>query len=119
MASRDSILLRLEMMPVLTTFDCSGAGIGGLTLAGITSSICLRSHFFKKKNIFAYSKQKLVALSRYPDIEVQIFEAAEKLAEVGAGLGLFPRKCFNSLIILINRKKPPKVNTTFFFGVIN
>jgi len=42
-----------------------GAGIGGLTLA--------------------------VALSRYPDIEVQIFEAAEKLAEIGAGLGLFSR----------------------------
>jgi len=42
-----------------------GAGIGGLTLA--------------------------VALSRYPDIEVQLFEAAEKIAEIGAGLGLFPR----------------------------
>jgi len=42
-----------------------GAGIGGLTLA--------------------------VGLSRYPDIEVQIFEAAEKLAEIGAGIGLFSR----------------------------
>ncbi|KAF8202568.1 hypothetical protein BJ912DRAFT_872417 [Pholiota molesta] len=42
-----------------------GAGIGGLTLA--------------------------VALSRYPNIEVEIFEAAEKLAEIGAGIGLFPR----------------------------
>jgi len=42
-----------------------GAGIGGLTTA--------------------------VALSRYPDIEVEIFEGAAKLAEVGAGIGLFPR----------------------------
>ncbi|KDR80975.1 hypothetical protein GALMADRAFT_1117498 [Galerina marginata CBS 339.88] len=42
-----------------------GAGIGGLTTA--------------------------VALSRYPDIEVEIYEAAEKLAEVGAGIGLFGR----------------------------
>ena len=73
---------------------------------------------FKKKNFFVYSKQKIVALSRYPDIEVQIFEAAEKLAEVGAGLGLFPRKCFKLLIILI-KKKPPKVNTPLFLCVIN
>ncbi|KAF8961501.1 hypothetical protein BDZ97DRAFT_1664184 [Flammula alnicola] len=42
-----------------------GAGIGGLTTA--------------------------VALSRYPDIEVEIFEGAEKIAELGAGIGLFPR----------------------------
>jgi len=35
---------------------------------------------------------KIVALSRYPDIEVDIFEAAEKLAEIGAGIGLFSRK---------------------------
>ena len=33
-----------------------------------------------------------VALSRYPDIEVEIFEGAEKLAELGAGIGLFPRR---------------------------
>lgn len=43
----------------------SGAGIGGLTLA--------------------------VALARSPDIEVVIYEAAEKLAEIGAGIGLFSR----------------------------
>ncbi|KAJ7085016.1 hypothetical protein C8R43DRAFT_1051651 [Mycena crocata] len=42
-----------------------GAGIGGLTLA--------------------------VALSQYPDIEVEIYEAATTLAEVGAGIGIFPR----------------------------
>lgn len=42
-----------------------GAGIGGLILA--------------------------VALSRYPDIEVIVYEAASKLAEVGAGVGIFPR----------------------------
>ncbi|KAF8159235.1 salicylate hydroxylase [Crassisporium funariophilum] len=42
-----------------------GAGIGGLITA--------------------------VALSRYPDIEVEIFEGAEKLAELGAGIGLFSR----------------------------
>ncbi|KAF9454477.1 FAD/NAD(P)-binding domain-containing protein [Macrolepiota fuliginosa MF-IS2] len=42
-----------------------GAGIGGLVLA--------------------------VALSKYPDIEVTVYEAASKLAEVGAGVGIFPR----------------------------
>ncbi|KAF8880242.1 salicylate hydroxylase [Gymnopilus junonius] len=43
----------------------SGAGIAGLTTA--------------------------VGLSKYQDIEVEIFEAAEKLAEVGAGIGVFGR----------------------------
>ncbi|TEB28869.1 salicylate hydroxylase [Coprinellus micaceus] len=42
-----------------------GAGIGGLTLA--------------------------VALARYPDIEVVIYEGAQKLGEIGAGIGLFSR----------------------------
>ncbi|KAJ7509595.1 hypothetical protein B0H11DRAFT_1960233 [Mycena galericulata] len=42
-----------------------GAGIGGLTLA--------------------------LALSRYPDIDVDVYEAASALAEVGAGIGIFPR----------------------------
>ncbi|THU98077.1 salicylate hydroxylase [Dendrothele bispora CBS 962.96] len=42
-----------------------GAGIAGLTCA--------------------------LALSRHPDIEIDIFESAGKLAEVGAGIGLFPR----------------------------
>ncbi|KAF5349393.1 hypothetical protein D9758_015518 [Tetrapyrgos nigripes] len=42
-----------------------GAGIAGLTCA--------------------------LALSEYPDIEIDVFESAGKLAEVGAGIGLFPR----------------------------
>ncbi|RXW17572.1 hypothetical protein EST38_g8284 [Candolleomyces aberdarensis] len=42
-----------------------GAGIGGLTAA--------------------------LALSRSPDIEVQVYEGAQKLAELGAGIGLFSR----------------------------
>ncbi|KAJ8082777.1 hypothetical protein PM082_008633 [Marasmius tenuissimus] len=42
-----------------------GAGIGGLTCA--------------------------LALSKYPDLEIDIYESASKLAEVGAGIGLFPR----------------------------
>ncbi|KIJ98994.1 hypothetical protein K443DRAFT_189327 [Laccaria amethystina LaAM-08-1] len=45
-----------------------GAGIGGLTTA--------------------------VTLSRFPDIEVEIFESAQQLAELGAGIGLFPRMSF-------------------------
>ncbi|TFK64958.1 FAD/NAD(P)-binding domain-containing protein [Pluteus cervinus] len=42
-----------------------GAGIGGLTTA--------------------------VALSKCPEIEVEVFEAASQLGEVGAGVGIFPR----------------------------
>ncbi|KAK7024836.1 salicylate hydroxylase [Favolaschia claudopus] len=42
-----------------------GAGIGGLTLA--------------------------VALAQYPDIDIELYEAANSLTELGAGIGLFPR----------------------------
>ncbi|KAF9225008.1 FAD/NAD(P)-binding domain-containing protein [Gyrodon lividus] len=42
-----------------------GGGVGGLTLA--------------------------VALSKYPDIQVEVFEAAKNFTEVGAGVGLWPR----------------------------
>ncbi|KIJ16517.1 hypothetical protein PAXINDRAFT_98958 [Paxillus involutus ATCC 200175] len=42
-----------------------GGGVGGLTLA--------------------------VALSKYPDIQVELFEAAKSFTEVGAGIGLWPR----------------------------
>ncbi|KAE9402060.1 FAD/NAD(P)-binding domain-containing protein [Gymnopus androsaceus JB14] len=42
-----------------------GAGIGGLTLA--------------------------LALSRFPNIDVSIYESAQALAEIGAGIGVFPR----------------------------
>lgn len=43
----------------------SGGGVGGLTLA--------------------------VALSKYPDIDVEVFEAARQFTEIGAGLGIWPR----------------------------
>ncbi|KAF8452743.1 salicylate hydroxylase [Boletus edulis BED1] len=42
-----------------------GGGVGGLTLA--------------------------VALSKYPDVEVEVFEAAKQFTEVGAGVGIWPR----------------------------
>ncbi|KAJ4490652.1 hypothetical protein J3R30DRAFT_3751372 [Lentinula aciculospora] len=42
-----------------------GAGIGGLTFA--------------------------LALSRFPDIDINIYEGARALTEVGAGIGIFPR----------------------------
>jgi salicylate hydroxylase len=42
--------------------------------------------------LFTNSWKYAVALSQYPDIEVEIFEGSHKLAEVGAGIGLFPRK---------------------------
>lgn len=32
-----------------------------------------------------------VALSKYPDIDVDIYEAAPKFSEVGAGIGVWPR----------------------------
>lgn len=32
-----------------------------------------------------------MALSQYPDIDVEIYESAAMLAEVGAGVGIFPR----------------------------
>ena len=43
----------------------SGAGIGGLVLA--------------------------VALMQYPNIDVEIFEGASRIGEVGAGIGVWPR----------------------------
>ena len=43
----------------------SGGGVGGLTLA--------------------------VALSKYPDIEVEVFEAARQFSEIGAGVGIWRR----------------------------
>ena len=45
-------------------FD-SGGGIGGLLLA--------------------------VSLSKYPDIQVDVYEAAKVFSEVGTGIGLWPR----------------------------
>lgn len=33
-----------------------------------------------------------VALSEFPDIEVEVYEAATQFAEVGAGIGIFPRE---------------------------
>lgn len=51
---------------------CSGAGIGGLTLA--------------------------LALSRFPNIDVSIYESAQALAEIGAGIGVFPSE-FNLFIL--------------------
>ncbi|KAJ3576558.1 hypothetical protein NP233_g350 [Leucocoprinus birnbaumii] len=55
---------RSSTTPRLRVGIC-GAGVGGLVLA--------------------------VALSRYPDIEVTIYEATSKLTELGAGVGIFPR----------------------------
>ncbi|KAG6810474.1 hypothetical protein H0H92_011709 [Tricholoma furcatifolium] len=61
-----------------------GAGIGGLTAAGDVV------RYFPLRFTLTYLNT-LVALSAYPDIEVEIYEAATKLTEVGAGIGLFPR----------------------------
>jgi salicylate hydroxylase len=44
----------------------SGGGVGGLTCA--------------------------LALSKYPDIDVVVYEAAAKFEELGAGIGLWPRE---------------------------
>jgi len=62
------LFLSLTSCSLIDECLSSGAGIGGLTLA--------------------------VALMRFPDIEVEIFEGASRLAEVGAGIGLFPRAFF-------------------------
>lgn len=53
----------LQFPPQLTIH--SGGGVGGLTLA--------------------------VALSKAPNIEVDIYEAASEFAEIGAGVGVWPR----------------------------
>ena len=50
----------------------------------------------------------IAAFSQYSDIEVEIFEGAEKLAEVGAGIGLFPReRCYGSFIVLLSVTMKP------------
>lgn len=65
-------LTRLSpLLPNLRTFTnvyspiCSGGGVGGLVLA--------------------------VALSAHPDIQVDVYEAAHQFAEIGAGIGMWPR----------------------------
>ncbi|KNZ76479.1 Salicylate hydroxylase, partial [Termitomyces sp. J132] len=47
------------------TVACSGGGVGGLTFA--------------------------VAMSRYSDVEVEIFESASQFSPIGAGIGIWPR----------------------------
>lgn len=46
-----------------------------------------------------------VALSKYPDIEVEVFEAARQFTEVGAGIGIWPRgfKVQIFLLTLVDR----------------
>jgi 2-polyprenyl-6-methoxyphenol hydroxylase-like FAD-dependent oxidoreductase len=46
----------------------SGGGIGGLTLA--------------------------VALSKYPDVEVNVYEQSKELTQIGAGIGFFRRALY-------------------------
>ncbi|KAI0923676.1 hypothetical protein AcW1_006568 [Taiwanofungus camphoratus] len=57
-------LINSIMSPKFTVAICGG-GVGGLACA--------------------------VALSRYEDIQIDIYEAAEKFAEIGAGIGMWPR----------------------------
>jgi len=54
----------LGMTRKFTVAICGG-GVGGLTCA--------------------------VALSRYADIQVDVYESASKFAEIGAGIGMWPR----------------------------
>jgi len=57
-----SIRKELDYSP---EFLCSGGGIGGLCLA--------------------------VALSRYPDIQLDVYEAAEQFKEIGAGVMIWAK----------------------------
>lgn len=41
-----------------------------------------------------------MALSKYPDIDVEVYESADKFGEVGAGIGLFSR--MSSIILLFS-----------------
>lgn len=63
--SRTSCPILHPSVTMLTVRTCSGAGIGGLTCA--------------------------IALAKFPDIEIVLYEAASQLCEVGAGVGIFPR----------------------------
>lgn len=54
----------------------SGAGVGGLTAA--------------------------LALSKYEDIAVDLYESASQLAEIGAGIGVFGRACTPSLFVKVS-----------------
>ncbi|KIK96086.1 hypothetical protein PAXRUDRAFT_139274 [Paxillus rubicundulus Ve08.2h10] len=57
--------MAIEMTSPKFKVAICGGGVGGLTLA--------------------------VALSKYPDIQVEVFEAAKSFTELGAGIGLWPR----------------------------
>jgi hypothetical protein len=59
-----------------------------LTLAGRLQLLATNPYFSK------VCLSKIVALSKYPDIHIEIFEAANKLAEIGAGIGFFSREVF-------------------------
>ena len=41
---------------------------------------------------FETSNKISVALSEYPHIDVEVYEGASQLGEIGAGFGLFPRE---------------------------
>lgn len=62
----DHCASRLIVSLAISNHMYSGAGIGGLTCA--------------------------VALSKYPDIQVDVYEAATKFGEIGAGVAVFPRE---------------------------
>lgn len=58
-------MVTFHVPSIADTCTFSGGGVGGLACA--------------------------VALSRYEDIQIDIYEAAEKFAEIGAGIGMWPR----------------------------
>lgn len=74
--------------------SASGAGIGGLTTAGHSSDGSACDAYWPVWDASA-------ALSTYPDIDVEIYEAATQLTELGAGIGIFPRKTSTILVHLM------------------
>jgi hypothetical protein len=63
--NRHLVCTNLSILPPMLNVPSSGGGIGGLTCA--------------------------IALSKYPDLKVDVYEAASRFAEVGTGFAVWPR----------------------------
>ena len=80
---------------------------------------CTQRRWYRRLNycrsIYSYSSihcirniSHVVALSEYPHIDVEIYERASQLGEIGAGIGIFPRE-----FRIVNHMRPKILSGTW------